>query len=296
MYKKIIFCICGLLALTTAQANDNQLFRKYDDTEKEILNALKLSGGISTFNSMKNLKKQAETVASGTVVNADLIKASTKNMTGEEIVKKRSESALLICKYMPKVALDESVQVGASAIALTEDGVCISNYHVFVSLIDSTMKLSDFDSIFFVATKSGKLYPITAVLSYNKAADIAVFKVDTKGEKMAAIPMGYDLPEGANIHALTHPVGHFFYYSKGVVARNMCTDENDPFSNRAEITADFAKGSSGGPLMDDCGNLAAMVTTTQSIYYVDRPQTSLQMVVKTVIPASSIKRLVRFRK
>lgn len=295
MYKIIIFFFCTFVAFGSVRANDNRTFRKYEDTEKEILNALKSTGGISTFNSMKNLKKQAETIASNTVVNAALIGASTKKMTGEELVAKRSESALLICKYMPKVALDESVQVGASAIALTEDGVCISNYHVFVSLIDSTSKLSDFDSIFFVATKSGKLYPITAVLSYNKAADIAVFKVDTKGEKMAAIPMGNDLPEGANIHAITHPVGHFFYYSKGVVARNMCTDENDPFSNRTEITADFAKGSSGGPLMDDCGNLAAMVTTTQSIYYVDRPQTSLQMVVKTVIPASSIKRLIHAR-
>jgi len=69
------------------------------------------------------------------------------------------------------------------------------------------------------------------------------------------------------------------------------------------ITADFAKGSSGGPLLDESGAVVGMVSSTQSIYYGNRNKDEededeekddkgpLQMVVKCCVPAEALREL-----
>jgi len=62
------------------------------------------------------------------------------------------------------------------------------------------------------------------------------------------------------------------------------------------VTAEFARGSRGGPIMDDFGNVVGMVTSTQSIYYPSKNKTvkkgPLQMVIRNCVPVSSIRALI----
>lgn len=289
---KLVVGVCFCLFSSAHAQQQPIVYKDYVNTEKELLRSLKEGGGVSSFTPMRALQKGMAGVEENTPVEAKLLKAGKKPMSGEWIVEERGESVLLMCRYVPSAQHSDAVEIGATGIVLTENGLCATNYHVLQPIISQKHKLTPSDSIYFVATQSGKVYGITKVLTYNKAADMAIFQVDTKGEKLKAVPIGEDLRVGATIHALTHPLWHLFYYSKGVVARTLCTDPKDPFTNRTDITADYAKGSSGGPLFDDCGNLVGMVSTTQSIYYVEQPQTSLQMVVKSIIPVSSFKRLI----
>lgn len=292
-YVKTIAALCLCLYLgVQARAQEPVEYHNYINCEKELLQALKDGGFLSTFTSMRALQRQAAAVQESAPTRAHLLKAGKKKMDGEKLVKERTPSVLMMCKYSPTLQRPEEVTVGATAFVLSQDGVCVTNYHVLQPVISQKSKLRAADSITFAATKDGKVYAITEILAYNKAGDIAIFKIDPRGDKLKPVPIGYDLGQGAPIQALTHPIWHLYYYSKGVVARTVCSDSNDPFTRRTETTADYAKGSSGGPLFDKYGNLAAMVSTTQSIYYVEQPQTSLQMVVKSVIPVSSILRLV----
>jgi S1-C subfamily serine protease len=58
------------------------------------------------------------------------------------------------------------------------------------------------------------------------------------------------------------------------------------------ITADYAKGSSGAPVLDDTGSVVGIVSATNSIYYTP-PQKNLQMVIKSCIPVDAIWKLLR---
>ena len=291
---KLVLGLILLLVVPLHSLRGQQVtYRNYGNFENETLRCLKASGAISSFNPMHTLKRQAMQVRANTVVPVALKAANKKLLSGEKLVEEYSEGIMVVSRYSPKVIQGEKVVAGASCVVLTDDGVCVSNYHVFEPLIDSSKELTPLDSIFFVASKSGKIYPITAVLSYNKTSDLTVFKIDPHGDKLTTVPIGKDLPAGATIQALTHAYGHLFYYSKGVVARNLCGSELNPDTNRSDITADYSKGSSGGPLFDEYGNLVGIVSTTQSVYYTDYPQTDLQMVVKTIIPISSVMRLFK---
>lgn len=61
------------------------------------------------------------------------------------------------------------------------------------------------------------------------------------------------------------------------------------------ITADYARGSSGAPVLNSQGQVVAVVSSTESIYYTEdgHRQMDLQMVFKTCIPSASLHKLIR---
>lgn len=221
-----------------------------------------------------------------------LPKAGDKLMSSEEIYEKRSKGVIIVGTYYNCGNCSKMHTSLSSGAILNEDGICITNYHVLEGIIQATNDSKSRDSIAFVSTVDGKIFPIIDILSYSKAGDAAIFKIDTKGEKLTSIPFGSPAKTGSKVHAITHPNGYHYFYSEGVVARNVNFGELGPNGDRMEITADYAKGSSGGPILDSYGNLIGMVSTTSSIYYEDKAQTNLQMVIKSTIPVSTMKRLI----
>lgn len=209
------------------------------------------------------------------------------------MIEKRRGSVLTVNKYHRAMRHPEGVKGWATAVVLSEDGICVSNYHVFWEFLDPTAKLNPQDSIMFVATEEGRVYPITEILSFNKSADMSFFKIDTRGDVLTPMPLGNDLPAGTSVHLLSHPEGYPYAYTNGVVMRTITSDAKDPFARRMELTVDYAKGSSGGPIMDDCGNMVSMVSSICTIFYSNQPPYNQQMNVKLTIPVSSFRRLIQ---
>lgn len=281
------------LKQSNAQSTGKVVFENYAGQNADFLQALKYEDKISGFTSMAKLKQDADNLKENKLVSIKYTKGTTKTMNPSEMIRERKASVPFICIYNPGQNEPEKVFTFATAIVLSADGICATNYHVLSGLIERSVKLNASDSIMFVAISTGQVYAIQSILSYNKAADLALFQLNTRGDKLKPIPIGQDLPQGATVHTLTHPDGYPFFYSRGIVHRNVSVRVNDPFTNRMEMSADYAVGSSGGPIMDDQGNLVAMVSSTRSIYAIPNQQRDLQMVVKSTIPISSMLKLIR---
>jgi len=85
--------------------------------------------------------------------------------------------------------------------------------------------------------------------------------------------------------------------TEGLVAGHYLHREKSHPKGRhvAAITADFAKGSSGGPVLDETGSVVAIVRSTLAVHY-DRTNgrdTNVQMVWKHCIPATALLELLK---
>ena len=76
-------------------------------------------------------------------------------------------------------------------------------------------------------------------------------------------------------------------WTAGVGSRHTVVREASGEYFYTTITADFAKGSRGCPVLDESGNAVGVVNKTESIHYEDdgkRKGLDLQMVVRNVTP------------
>jgi len=171
----------------------------------------------------------------------------------------------------------------AGGVLISSDGLALTNYHVL-----------DFREavVFGAMTAAGEVYAIDEVLAASKSDDVALIRL--RGAKdLAHLPLGTGLKTGEALFVVSHPDGHFYTLTHGYLARRYLTPkERVP---RLQITADFAKGSSGCGILNRRGELVGLVASTSSIYYneAEGKRENLQMVVKAGVPAESIAKLLQ---
>ncbi|MBR8533959.1 trypsin-like peptidase domain-containing protein [Carboxylicivirga sediminis] len=186
---------------------------------------------------------------------------------------------LYICDKCPNYHIST-----ATGFVINKDGIGVTNHHVFKkSANNSSMHLS-----VYAIDYEGNIYPVKQVLAGDELSDLALFKIDTSNE-LKPLRLGDDLNIGDDLHLISHPDKRYYYYSYGKVMRQHTSNKYK--SPRQSISADFAKGSSGGPVFNTQGEVVGIVTTTNSIYYT--PNQNLQMVIRDVIPVSLLKNMIQ---
>ncbi|MDD2424978.1 MAG: GLPGLI family protein [Bacteroidales bacterium] len=225
----------------------------------------------------------------------NLPKQRRKPLSGEEIYELCKNSALVYGKTQwDERSKSFRSSFLASAIALTEDGLCATNYHVLAEIILSgALKHSwGSDSLRYVMDYEGRIFPVTEVLACDPEADLALFRVDVSAGPLKPIPLGDPTPNGARVYCLSNPQGNLWHMTDGIVGRNM-TQSNRDFNGRKsrvmQITADYAVGSSGGPIIDSYGNLAGMVSSTYTLYNDPQIKQFFQMNLKSTVPVQCIR-------
>ena len=173
----------------------------------------------------------------------------------------------------------------ASAFAIGQDGIIVTNHHVLEKDEGEILGAMDFQ---------GNVFSVDKVLAANREDDLVILKLrDAK-----LIPMALAKPAnvGADVWVISHPNRKLFTMTKGMVSRyQMIFKNGQKPGRRMSITADYAKGSSGAPVFNRKGQVVGVVSSTSSIYYSveNGKKENLQMVVKNCIPVESIHELIQ---
>ncbi|MBC8372974.1 MAG: trypsin-like peptidase domain-containing protein [Phycisphaerae bacterium] len=209
----------------------------------------------------------------------------TKQLTRSEIYRKNLDSVLIVARIYKCSKCTKWHAGAASGFALTSSGAIATNYHLFESKNKQAL---------VAMTSDGKTYAVKEVLAAGKTDDAVILQLDMGAAKLKPLALAPDAPVGTEVAVISHPNHRFYSLTEGVVSRYSRQRTKRGTTDMMTITADFAKGSSGAPVFDDRGNVAAMVASTSSVYYTQTrdAQKNLQMVFKQCVPAASILKLI----
>jgi S1-C subfamily serine protease len=195
----------------------------------------------------------------------------------------RAEAATVVLGEFyrePKSKKDE-FSTAAGGFLISAGGACVTSLHV----------VNGKGARGFVAlTRDGHVLPVREVLAADPLEDLAILQLEVPdGILLPSLPLAPDpAPVGASVGVMSHPDERFYLFTMGSVGRHTVWRERGGAEHFMSITADFAKGSSGCPVLDERGAVVGVVNNTESIYYDDdgkKKQTDLQMVVKNATPS-----------
>jgi serine protease Do len=137
-----------------------------------------------------------------------------------------------------------------SGFIVSPDGLIATNLHV----IGEARPVS-------VKTFGGKSYEVTAIEAFDRAADLAVIRIDAK--ELPAIPLGDSdkLVQGQGVLALGNPQGLAHSVVTGVVSGVREIEGR----NMIQLAIPIEQGNSGGPLLDHAGRVQGILTMKSAV-------------------------------
>ena len=210
---------------------------------------------------------------------------STRDLEPAELYRRARRSVVVISSLYYCNRCTRLHATVASGVVVGNSGEVLTSEHVVRGRPDQKRETM------VAMTAEGRVIPVREVLAASRRHDVAIVKLDATG--LPALPLGENPPPGSPIRVLSHPNNHFFHFSDGIISRYFAEQGPGGETEVMSITADFGRGSSGGPILDLAGNVVGIISRTSSLYYRQRDgkQENLQMVFKLCVASSSIRTL-----
>ena len=133
-----------------------------------------------------------------------------------------------------------------SGIAIHTDGYILTNCHVISSGVSYCVRIENDD----------KIYREAELIKYNPVFDLALIRIQ---RKMPPLPV-YDgrrkLRRGEKVFAIGSPMGLFNSVSDGIISGFRIIKDREMI----QFTAPISHGSSGGALLNSCGEVIGICT------------------------------------
>ncbi len=264
--------------------NDVKILTAYEHSVDSLL----ASDGTLNINLAQNQLKQR-----GSIVKINGIKPSKRVLKANDLYKLAKQATVItgcayLCPKCDKVHLSES-----SGYVIDSKGIIVTNYHVMATY--AFMKDGNKPKGFFVRLSDGKTYNVISILASSKIDDLVILQLDTKGDELAALPLAQRAEVGDQVYVLGHPKGMHYYFSQGFINNKYMEQTGEPnnriYREMMAISADYATGSSGGPVLDIYGNVVGTVSNTNMLLHSDM-NPSVQMIVKNTVPVESLWKII----
>ena len=199
--------------------------------------------------------------------NQAILKKLSKNNKIKEEIKLRGAGRSIYSEYADSVFLivtsAEKGSIGSGSL-IDKTGLIVTNAHVVAG--NSTVEV--------VARpprgkklEDSKIYTGN-VLLINEKLDLAIVKIYGVDDKTKVIPLGNtdSLSVAEEVHAIGHPKGLFWSYTKGVVSQIRpdyewgTKNKNKYKATVIQTQTPISPGNSGGPLFSDQGKLIGVNT------------------------------------
>ncbi len=213
----------------------------------------------------------------------------TEQLTAEAIYSRAKASVVIVGGINPCPGRPQWHGTFATGFVARKDGVILTNAHV-IEAFAHTRAIG-------IMTDDGRVFPVTAVLAADRKNDVAAIKVEA--DDLVPLPIAADVPIGATIYSLSHPSldcggmdNAFWTFTSGIVSGKLRLRlDGRELVDALAVTADYAQGSSGGPILNEQGAVVGMVCHTMSLC-ADGDPGSMQMTWKLTRPSGSILQLL----
>lgn len=167
----------------------------------------------------------------------------------------------------------------ATAWVAAADGVLVTSWHVFEDLKDGEM--------FAASDREGNVVAVTDFIGGDQTADVAVFRVDAKN--LTPLPVANDYAGiGSWVGVISHPADLFYMFTQGTVTRYSTNKNKDALVEKwMGVTAEFASGSSGAPVLNKYGAVVGMAGLTLGLDSVDEVKKRVRPVGRAKRPADA---------
>ena len=208
----------------------------------------------------------------------------------EEIYARARHSVVIVGAIVKRGKGHEAHAFCATGFVVRGDGLIVTNYHVLTSFREA--------KALGVMTDDGRVFAVQEVRAADKHNDLVLLKVGARG--LTPLPVAAAVPVGATVYCLSHPVlnsektaNGFYTFTSGIVSGKFHapTAEKTPV-DVLTITADYAVGSSGAPVLNEHGAVVAVASMTLPIFHEDA-QKDVQMIWKYCRPSSNLLSLLR---
>jgi serine protease Do len=178
----------------------------------------------------------------------------------------------------------------SSGWIVSSEGLVVTNAHVFEG------EAADVPGVML---RDGSVYPVDEIVAADRDADIAILRIQAE-KPLPALPLAESSAVGEKVHVVSHPQGRMWSLTSGLVSRfhRQSYDNDGRSTDWMTVTADFAGGSSGGPVLNSRGEVIGMVSSTTTAYSEptdckENPDPEVQMVFKDCAPLKALRTVIQ---
>jgi serine protease Do len=261
--RRIPIVVLGLaLFISAALGNPSRFVIDDDEYLDSITSACQKLLREGKLKSLSTLRSQLHTKGSPVKLSA----IAREKLAPAELCERLRESTLAIGTFYKCPDCSAWHFNSSAGFVVAENGVVSTCCHV-VQAEDQHVK----EGYLVAADSNGHVFPVESVLAADTEADTCFLKIDAHNLK----PLSFrtNARAGDRVFCLSHPGGYHFMFTEGMVARvNRRRDDALDEHGRSNglltrpilflnITAEFAPGSSGAPIVDEAGNVLGQVAS-----------------------------------